>query len=645
MAVTGAIFNSLVFGGVNSADYGIYITGEAVFNAPKRAVETVSVPGRNGDIIIDQGHWENIEVTYPAGTFGMSETEFRTALSDFRNAIISQLGYQRLSDTYHPDEYRMGTYVEGLEVDTKSHNKAGQFNLVFNCKPQRWLTEGETAITLGEWGETTTASGESVVINSEDGDTGIKAMTVSLTPTQEGSGTPSPSNPRPITGHQSVNVYVSPTTSAEDGQTYLIPFSRTCFRGTVDVVNGTVERTMSSINMGLMNWQLVSTETNRRWFQSTTIADEIKKPSASVAADALCSCYPIRNYNYAAGQVSPNMMAVGTNGKINVWASLDYESASDFKRAMLNQRLCYALETPVTESVLENPRITLQPGTNNVWSDGPISVEYGDDPNRIINPTRYTSGPLLAAEGYGNITVNGTTIAVSDAVMGRTPLSEAMRIYTTTSKLEKVIRFQNSLYNAGDQITQNQLSFRVSVNAGTYASGISSVDVSFDENPSGATAVVAKSSDRLWYVIISVPAKTYDSSAAWSATVSGKITYVAGGAVFDDNFYFSQYYYTPNRYAISTGSLFKTEGYPYAKWESVFIGSSSVYSTISIAGHPLYIDCENGEAYKIEDDEVISLNDSIFFGTELPKLVPGLNEITFSSTITELKVTPRWWKL
>ena len=155
MAVTGAIFNSLSFGGVSSADYGIYITGEAVFNAPKRAVETVSVPGRNGDIIIDQGHWENIEIKYPAGTFGMDETQFKTALSNFRNAIVSQLGYQRLSDTYHPDEYRMGIYVEGLEVDTKSHNKAGQFNLVFNCKPQRWLTEGETAVTV-ESGDTLT---------------------------------------------------------------------------------------------------------------------------------------------------------------------------------------------------------------------------------------------------------------------------------------------------------------------------------------------------------------------------------------------------------------------------------------------------------------------------------------------------------
>ena len=92
MAVTGAIFNSLTFGGVNSADYGIYITGEAVFNAPERAVEMVDVPGRNGAIALDQGRWENIEVQYPAGTFGMDAEEFGTALSNFRNAIVSQIG-------------------------------------------------------------------------------------------------------------------------------------------------------------------------------------------------------------------------------------------------------------------------------------------------------------------------------------------------------------------------------------------------------------------------------------------------------------------------------------------------------------------------------------------------------------------------
>lgn len=145
---TGDIFNSLIFGGVNSADYGIYITGEAVYNAPVRAVEMVSVPGRNGAIALDQGRWENIEVTYPAGTFGDNQSDFRDSIKAFRNAIVSKLGYQRLTDTYNPNEYRMGLYMDGLEVAPVSQGKAGQFEIRFNCKPQRWLTSGEAKITL-----------------------------------------------------------------------------------------------------------------------------------------------------------------------------------------------------------------------------------------------------------------------------------------------------------------------------------------------------------------------------------------------------------------------------------------------------------------------------------------------------------------
>lgn len=155
IALTGAIFHSLTFGSINSANYGIYITGQAVYNAPTRAVEMVDVPGRNGQIALDQGRWENIEVTYPAGCFADSESDFRDAISAFRNAVVSQIGYQRLTDTYNPNEYRMGVYMNGLEVKP-SMLRAGQFDIVFNCKPQRWLTSGETAVTIANSGDTIT---------------------------------------------------------------------------------------------------------------------------------------------------------------------------------------------------------------------------------------------------------------------------------------------------------------------------------------------------------------------------------------------------------------------------------------------------------------------------------------------------------
>lgn len=155
MAVTGAIFNSLIFGGVDSANYGIYITGEAVYNAPERAVEMVTVPGRNGAIAIDQGRWENIEVEYPAGCFGDGDANFADRISAFRNAVLSQIGYQRLTDTYHPDEYRQAIYVAGLEVEPANINSAGEFKLIFNCKPQRFLTSGETAVAVTSGGTIT----------------------------------------------------------------------------------------------------------------------------------------------------------------------------------------------------------------------------------------------------------------------------------------------------------------------------------------------------------------------------------------------------------------------------------------------------------------------------------------------------------
>ena len=142
------IYNSLTFGGVNSLDYGVYISGPAVYDAPTRSVEFVDVPGRNGAIEIDNGHWNNIEVTYRAGLFGDDQTDFASKINAFRNAIVSQIGYQRITDTYNPDEYRLGIYASGLAVGPVNYNEAGEFDLIFNCKPQRYLVEGETPITV-----------------------------------------------------------------------------------------------------------------------------------------------------------------------------------------------------------------------------------------------------------------------------------------------------------------------------------------------------------------------------------------------------------------------------------------------------------------------------------------------------------------
>lgn len=144
--------NSIIFGGIDSADFGIYIGGEGTFDAPKRDVEMISIPGRNGAFALDKGRFENIEVTYSAFNHEPDLATFSAQLEGFRNAICSQKGYQRLTDTFHPDEYRMAAYIDGLEIKPIEYNTAATFDIKFDCKPQRYLLSGEEAIdvTSGE---------------------------------------------------------------------------------------------------------------------------------------------------------------------------------------------------------------------------------------------------------------------------------------------------------------------------------------------------------------------------------------------------------------------------------------------------------------------------------------------------------------
>lgn len=141
------IIKGFTFDGVNSLDYNIGITGSAVYNAPTRDVEMISIPGRDGAYALDHGRFNNIEITYPSGMGDNDQTNFAQRVSDLRNQLASRVGYKRLEDEYNPDEYRMAIYKSGLEVSPVQYSRAGQFDIAFDCKPQRFLKSGESEVS------------------------------------------------------------------------------------------------------------------------------------------------------------------------------------------------------------------------------------------------------------------------------------------------------------------------------------------------------------------------------------------------------------------------------------------------------------------------------------------------------------------
>lgn len=129
----------LIYGNKPTIDFDVWISGSGTFDAPERDVEMVSIPGRNGDLTFDNGRFNNIEVRYPA----FISNNFTKNMEDFRAYAKSLIGYQRLEDTYHPEQYREAILIDGFNPETIALNRGANFEIVFNCKPQRWLKSGE----------------------------------------------------------------------------------------------------------------------------------------------------------------------------------------------------------------------------------------------------------------------------------------------------------------------------------------------------------------------------------------------------------------------------------------------------------------------------------------------------------------------
>lgn len=143
-----AVANTFTFGGVSTSAYGLVVEGPGDYSAPKRAVDTIEIPGRNGAFQLDKGYYENIELEYKVVVKEATQDDFLDSIDAFRNAIVSQIGYQRLEDMYHPGEYRMAMYSGGLDEDPQFHGNGAVFKVNFDCKPQRFLTSGETAVSV-----------------------------------------------------------------------------------------------------------------------------------------------------------------------------------------------------------------------------------------------------------------------------------------------------------------------------------------------------------------------------------------------------------------------------------------------------------------------------------------------------------------
>jgi len=161
-----------------SSEYGLIVNGVNIFNAPNRIVDKISIPYRNGDLLIDTGVYSNIIVSYTVSLLDPSRVR------DIAKWLLRDKGYQRLEDTYTPTEFRMASYYSDINYQMTMLYRYGQATISFDCKPQRYLKSGETSIEFTEDGYISNDTGfdsQPLITIYGDGTLGLEGQTITTT--------------------------------------------------------------------------------------------------------------------------------------------------------------------------------------------------------------------------------------------------------------------------------------------------------------------------------------------------------------------------------------------------------------------------------------------------------------------------------
>ena len=133
------------FAGKNLNDFNIFATNAGIYSAPNRGYESIPIAGRNGNLIFENNKYENMEHRYPIVIL----SDFDSNFAALKSYLLSKTGYQRLTDTFYPDEFYLATFSRFDNVNQPYYKPdKGSCVLVFERKPQRYLRSGEDVATF-----------------------------------------------------------------------------------------------------------------------------------------------------------------------------------------------------------------------------------------------------------------------------------------------------------------------------------------------------------------------------------------------------------------------------------------------------------------------------------------------------------------
>ncbi len=135
-----------IFNGRVSLDEHLVIQSKNTYAGAARDLTFQSVPGRSGDLLIDNKRFKNVKVKYKVaaleGLFDIAQIAHRV-----KSWLSSEVGYLELIDSYDPNYYRLAAFADAYDL-TQDLPCYGTSTIQFNCKPFKYLIEGKRPLLL-----------------------------------------------------------------------------------------------------------------------------------------------------------------------------------------------------------------------------------------------------------------------------------------------------------------------------------------------------------------------------------------------------------------------------------------------------------------------------------------------------------------
>ena len=246
------------------------------------------------------------------------------------------------------------------------------------------------------------ASGNPVVCYPVAGSKlGVK---VSWEPSQDGEGTPSPDNIRPIHGRNSVSI-----TRQEDELSMSLTLPSTIYGGEVDAVTGEGQETWKLLTMTGANtekWDKQETINSTKYGFIFDVPEIATPTSPGIKGDIVCNQYPAKTANET--YICQNGVSVEANNNyyFRIYDDAHAEDTIDAWKAYLAAQyaagtpvqVAYKLASPVPFTATGGGTIKALSGTNTILTDvDTLTVKGRADPIHIIQQLQAVSAASAQA--------------------------------------------------------------------------------------------------------------------------------------------------------------------------------------------------------------------------------------------------------